>query len=77
MVSKYFSTKGGRTRTPQSFAQLDSETLRGSMKHEKILRDTELGTRPSECLHTPQGRKGLRVSEKINERVPAAPHAPG
>ena len=34
------------------------------MKHEKILRDTELGTRPSECLHTPQGRKGLRVSEK-------------
>ena len=38
--------------------------------------DTELGTRPSECLHTPQGRKGLR-EQRENGRVAAQPHSAG
>ena len=38
--------------------------------------DTELGTRPSECLHTPQSRKGLR-EQREDGRVAAQPHSAG
>ena len=67
MVSKYFSMKGDKTRTPQSFAQLDSETLRRSMKHEKILSDHRTGHSAERVLTyaTKPNSRDKRESERV------------
>ena len=79
MVSKYFSMGERETRTPQSFAQLDSETLRRSMKHEKILSDHRTGhsaERVPTYATRPKGFKGKRKEMKgmrLRRMLPVEP----
>ena len=61
MVSKYFLMGERETCTPQSFAQLDSEMLRRSMKSKKILRGYRTGhsaERVPTYATKPKGFKG-------------------